>query len=163
MIAHANNLMRDCMHRQRIRCLIVVFPLITLQGCIYTQNGFIRNDSDGTVFVGDPAQSSFSKIESSETIEKRFLYCLEVASFESSRYYGVPQVSEGIYFSDGTPYRLDSPTSEIPPDAYQDGGRFDDVSLVYTDDGLFFDSATQGLVPVAESVRCAESDAVLME
>ncbi|HSG97062.1 MAG TPA: hypothetical protein VLA11_03645, partial [Woeseiaceae bacterium] len=43
-----------------------------LQGCIYKQTGFVRNDTDRTVLVGRPGGSSYSKISAHDTVETRF-------------------------------------------------------------------------------------------
>lgn len=133
-----------------------------LQGCIYTQSGFVRNESHNPVFVGSPTGSDYTKIAARQTVETNFVYCLEIATFAGSRYYGLPQVSDGVYFDGESAIRVDAPTSTVPADAYREGGPLYDVALVYTDDGLFFESASQGLVPVLESKRCSESEITLL-
>lgn len=144
-----------------MKFLALALVILSMQGCIYTQNGTIRNDTDKAVLVG--AQSSYSEIAPLQAVQVDFIYCLEVTSPEDTRYYGVPQVSNGVFIGHGSSANVDTPTSKVPVDAYRKGRPLDDVALVFTDDGLFFDSATQGLVPVLESEQCSEDSTAISD
>lgn len=142
---------------EEMRFLLLLFVGLTLQGCIYTQKGLVRNETDRLVFVGSPAGSNYTRIAARQIAEVRFVYCLLVSTSEGSWYYGIPQVTGGVYFDGESISRIDAPSSNVPADAYRKSRRLYDVALVFTNEGLFFDSTAQGLVPVVESEDCAES------
>ena len=115
--------------------LCLPFFIASLAGCIWQQTGIIRNVSDNTVFVGHAGGSTYSKIEPGQTSESKFVFCVEVAEGNNTRYFGVPQ-------------HAGMPPPNVPSDAYQKGGRLYDVNLVITEDGMFYESPSKGLVPV---------------
>ena len=110
---------------------------ILLSGCLSLQTAAIWNESpsvisvmaiDGEVIVIDTDETVFAKIGD----------CLPVFANGVMRFYGVP-----------------NPTTEqvFPADAYWRTRGIYGVSLIHTDNGLFFYSRSSDLVPVQELDR----------
>ena len=95
------------------------------------------------MFVGNPG-GSYRKIEPGEASDTRFVFCLEVVVGEVAQYYWVPQYPAA--------------SSNFPNDAYQ-GGRWGpaDVKLVFSDEGLFYDSESGGFLPISQQEKGCES------
>lgn len=122
-----------------------MFFVTILSGCVWQQTGVIRNESNNTVFVGHAGGPTYRKIEPGQTSESKFLYCVEVAVGNNTRYFGVPQ-HPGV------------PPPNVPSDAYQKGKPLYDVKLVVTENGLFYESPSMGLVAVTQFEENCEGE-----
>ena len=112
--------------------------LLVLAGCPAIINGQLKNETSESVLIGAPSSSWWVLTEPGKTSTSSVIpwTCIAIATKSGYRF-----------------FRFD-PASEIPEDAIEAKFSSSDLSLIYTQEGLFLDSPSQGNVAFDELSDC---------